>query len=88
MDDDEGDNRRMRNPMDEASMSKIISTHSLDKVLKTQLDGQCRLAYAAITQHHQLVQHHSSRHDGRSLERRTRGVKQASKRVSACGESM
>lgn len=38
-------------------------THSLDKVLQTQLDGQGRLADAAIAQDHELVQHHATCHD-------------------------
>lgn len=41
------------------------STHGLDEVLQTQLDGQSRLSHTAVSQHDELVQHHAARHDGR-----------------------
>jgi hypothetical protein len=39
-----------------------VSTYSFNKMLQTELDSQCRLSNSTISQYHQLVQHHSSRH--------------------------
>ena len=44
---------------------RVHKTHCLDKVLQAQLDRQGRLSHTAVSQDHKLVQHHSTRHDGR-----------------------
>ena len=44
--------------------SATVRTHGLDKVLQAQLNGQCRLPYSAVSQHHQLIENHFPRHVG------------------------
>lgn len=44
-----------------------MHAYRLNEMLQTQLDGQGRLANTTVSQHHQFVQHHSARHDGRKL---------------------
>jgi hypothetical protein len=42
---------------------RAARTYGFDKVLQAQLDRQGRLPHATVAEDHQLVQHHSARHD-------------------------
>lgn len=46
---------------DTTGLGRYIA-YRLDEMLEGQLYSQCRLSYTSITKHHQLVQHHLSRH--------------------------
>lgn len=51
----------------------------LDKVVETELDRQCRLAYTSISEDDELVDHHLAAHLGRVSERGRQLVKTRNK---------